>query len=51
MMIDDLLVILEQQKKDHGGEVRVTIDSLSHTWPPDSVIRVRHGEKVLVLNS
>lgn len=48
MKISELIEILQARLVMHG-DVPVVIDSMTHAWPPDPVLRDR-GEKVLVLN-
>lgn len=50
MTISQLEKLLKKIREEHG-DIRVTIDSMSHTFPPDLAVRNAGKEKVLVLNS
>ena len=49
MNISDLMKKLEEFKAKHG-DLPVRVETLSHTWAPDPVIRKVGEVKFLVLN-
>lgn len=49
MNITELIKELEKIVK-REGDLQVRWDSMSHSFPPDPVVRERAGEKVVILN-
>jgi hypothetical protein len=49
MKISELVKILEELKAEHG-DVKVLIQSLSHTWPPEPEIKKADRTHYVLLN-
>jgi hypothetical protein len=49
MNISDLIKLLEEYKAKHGN-IPVRVETLSHTWAPDPVIKKAGEVTYLVLN-
>lgn len=60
MLLSSLITLLERFKQEHG-DIQTRWDSLSHSFPPDPVVRTRpflnpdtdiiEDRKVVILNS
>lgn len=49
MTLHDLIVALEQLRRQHGGEIPVKCQTLTHAWDPEPVFK-KDPEPHILLN-
>lgn len=50
MTLNELILELEKLRKEHDGNIKVVVLSLSHAWAPEPEVRGKGADKVVVLN-